>query len=85
MQRRRPMVKLWRDPRTGIYKLRRRVPEEYSAVAKGQTIVKISTGEKDDKEALAKLPAVLTRWNEMVAEWRREANKIALTSEKPPK
>jgi hypothetical protein len=75
------MVRLWRDPRTGIYELRRRVPEQHSAVAKGQTIVKISTGEKDDKAALAKLPDVLARWETMKADWRREASRVRSAAE----
>ncbi len=66
------MAKLWKDPRTGIWTLRRRIPARYRAVAdqKGDT-VKISTGTADPKEADKRFHEVLARWSAMVAEWER--------------
>jgi hypothetical protein len=66
------MARLWRDPRTGIWKLRRRIPQRYRSVAnqKGDT-VKISTGTADRKSAEKRLPEVLRQWAEMEADWDR--------------
>lgn len=64
--------RLWRDPRSGVWKLRKRIPQRYRGVArqKGDTI-KISTGTADRKEAENRLPVVLGQWAAMVSEWER--------------
>ena len=71
---------LWMDPRTGIFKLKRRIPTRYRAVSgrTGET-VKISTGTADKKAAAKELPRVLAAWDAMVAEWERALNTVALT------
>ena len=69
------MAQLWRDPRTGIWKLRRRIPAQYRGVADqtGDT-VKISTGTADRKEAERRLPEMLRQWSALEAEWERRLN-----------
>ena len=73
----------WRDPRTGIWKLRKRVPTRYRAVAgiKGDTI-KISTGAADRREAERRWPGVLDQWASMEADWERKLNVVSLTPER---
>jgi integrase len=77
------MATLWRDPRTGILMLRKRIPTRYRAVSgrKGET-VKISTGTADRKAAEAKLPEVLKQWVALQAEWERKLNLVSLTPER---
>jgi integrase len=77
------MTRPWRDPRTGMLMLRKRVPTRYRSVAgvKGDT-VKISTGTKDDREAAKRWPDVLRQWAEREAEWERKLNVVAATPEK---
>jgi len=67
------MATLWRDPRTGILKLNRRIPDRYRGVAgrKG-TSIKISTGTADRKAAEKQLPEVLKQWASMEAKWEAE-------------
>lgn len=76
------MPQPWRDPRTGIWKLRRRIPQRYRAVAgvKGESI-KLSTGTADRDEAKRRWPAVLQKWAALEAAWERQLNCIALTPE----
>lgn len=72
-------ARLWKDPRTGIWKLRRRIPEVYRSVtARRGDVVKISTGTADRKAAERALPDVLARWNAMCAEWDRQLHIVAL-------
>jgi integrase len=70
---------LWSDPRTGIWTLRRRVPNKYLAVAgvKGG-IVKISTGTADRKAAERKLPDVLECWQAMQDQWEASLHAVPL-------
>lgn len=69
------MAGLWRDPRTGIWKLNRRIPQRYRVVAGRKGIsVKISTGTADRKTAEARLPEVLSKWTAMEAEWEQALN-----------
>lgn len=79
------MAQLWKDPRTGIWKLRRRIPARYRAVAdqKGDT-VKISTGTADRKEAEKRCPEVLRQWSERVAEWERRLSGDAASPHAQP-
>lgn len=74
------MADPWRDPRTGIWKLRKRIPQRYRTVAdqRGDTI-KLTTGTADRKEAIRRWPDVLRQWAEMEAEWERRLNCVALT------
>ena len=76
-------ARLWMDPRTGIWKLRRRIPQRYRSVA-DQTgdSIKISTGHADRKAAESALPAVLQRWEDMLAGWERRSNVVTLTPER---
>ncbi len=70
---------LWKDTRTGIWMLRRRVPQKYLGVAgRAGGIVKISTGTKDDKAAAGKLSAVWAQWEAMVADWEAALHVVAL-------
>lgn len=74
------MTKPTKDPRTGMWMLRKRVPVPYLAVAgRAGGIVKISTETKDNREALRRWPGVLVRYAEMEAEWERLLNVVALT------
>ncbi len=76
------MSEPWRDPRTGIWKLRKRIPQRFRQLArqKGE-FIKISTETADRKEALKRWPDVLHRWEEMQAEWERLLNVVLLTPE----
>jgi integrase len=69
------MASLWKDPRTGILVLRKRIPTRYRAVSgrRGDT-VKISTGTTDRKSAERLLPDLLKQWAEMEAGWERRLN-----------
>jgi hypothetical protein len=74
------MTKPTKDPRTGMWILRKRVPARYLAVAgRAGGIVKISTETKENREALRRWPAVLRRWAEMEVEWERKLSVVALT------
>jgi integrase len=77
------MATLWRDPRTSILMLRRRIPTRYRAVSgrRGET-VKITTGTADRKLAEKLLPSVLAKWAEMQAEWERKLHVVAVTPER---
>ena len=68
-------ARLWRDPRTGIWKLRRRIPKRYRSVAKqrGETI-KITTGTADRRLAERRLPAVLKQWSDLMTNWESQVN-----------
>jgi integrase len=76
------MAAPWRDPKTGIWKLRRRVPTRYLAVAGKSKVIKISTGTADRKEADRRWPGILTKWAEMEAGWERAANVVTLDGAK---
>ncbi|WP_325400446.1 tyrosine-type recombinase/integrase [Acidocella sp.] len=75
------MATPWRDPKTGIWKLRKRVPTRYWAVA-GNKVIKISTGEADKKKALEKWPGVLQQWADRELEWERALNVVTLDATK---
>jgi hypothetical protein len=64
------MAALCKDPRTGIFVLRKRIPTHYRAVSgsRGDT-VKISTGMTDRKTAEKLLSGMLERRAAMKAEW----------------
>ena len=72
----------YRDRRTGMVILRKRVPQRYLSVAdQAGGIVKISTGCKDDRAAAREWPNVLRRYAEMEAEWERRLGVVSLTPE----
>ena len=73
----------WRDPRTGIWQLRKRIPTHLRA-ASGRTgdTVKISTGTADRAQAIRVWPDVLRRYADMEADWARKANVVDLTSDR---
>jgi len=76
-------ARLSKDDRTGIWRLRRRIPRRYLAVAdQPGGMVKITTGTADRKLAESRLPDVLHEWEVRVAEWERRLNVVALTPEK---
>ncbi len=77
------MAGLWKDLRTGILMLRRRIPAKYRAVSgrRGDTI-KISTGTADRKAAEKALPDVLRKWSNMQSDWERALNVVAMTPER---
>jgi hypothetical protein len=73
----------WQDPRTGIWKLRRRIPQRYRPVAgqRGDTI-KLSTGTADRQEAKRRWPDLLRQWVELEAEWERRLNFVVMTPDR---
>jgi integrase len=74
------MASPWRDPRTGIYYLRKRVPSRFAGVAGVPTgIVKWSLGTKDSAEARRLWPEALARWAAQEAEWERRRNTVEAT------
>jgi integrase len=77
------MASLWKDPRTGVWTLRRRIPQRYRAVAdqRGETL-KLSSGTADRKLAERALPGLLQRWADLEAQWERRLNVVALTPDK---
>ena len=76
------MTTPWRDPRTGIYKLRKRVPARLLDVAGVPGgFVKLSTGTADRTELKRQWPSVLQRYAELEADWVRKLNAVALTPE----
>ncbi len=68
----------WRAPRTGIWKLRRRVPSRYRHLTTGDTI-KVSTGTADRKEALRRWPDVLEQWEARLQSWEEALHHVSLT------
>lgn len=72
----------WRDPRTGIFYLRKRVPARYRPVAGPGEIRKVSLGTADRKAAVAAWPDALAKWRTMEAEWERQLTAEALTPER---
>lgn len=64
------MAKPWKDPKTGVYKLRRRVPKRYISVA-GDRLIKFSLKTKDPVEARRKWPLALEWWGRQEAEWEK--------------
>jgi integrase len=73
----------WQDPRTGIWKLRKRIPQRYRAVAgqRGDTI-KLSTGTADRHEAKRRWPDLLRQWGELEAQWERRLNLVVMTHDR---
>ncbi len=71
---------MWRDPRTGVYQLRKRVPLRFKKVS-GRTgdVIKITTGEADAAKAAKAWPSVLAQYAAMEAEWERRLNLVVLT------
>jgi integrase len=77
------MDKPTKDPRTGIWLLRKRVPARYLSVAGQRSgFVKISTRTKDDREARRVWPDVMARYKDMEAEWERKLSAVALTPDR---
>jgi integrase len=76
------MTSPWKDPRTGVFYLKKRIPKLLRAVSghRGETI-KISTGTADRQECLRRWPGVLHRYADLEAEWRRKLNVVILTSD----
>jgi hypothetical protein len=73
----------WQDPRTGIWKLRKRIPQRYRSVAgqRGDSI-KLSTGTADRHEAKRRWPDLLRQWSELEAEWARRLNLVVMTADR---
>jgi hypothetical protein len=67
----------WKDPTTGTYKLRRRVPKRYVPVA-GDRLIKHSLYTKDAAEARRRWPLALAWWDEQQAEWERQLSVVDL-------
>ena len=61
------MTQPWMDPKTGIWKLRKRVPTRYCPVA-GNRVIKITTGEADKKKAMEEWPGILKQWADRESE-----------------
>jgi hypothetical protein len=63
--------------------LRRRIPDRYRSVCgRTGTAVKITTGTADRKAADKAWPAILERWNALLAEWERALNVVALAPDR---
>jgi integrase len=78
-------ARLWKDPRTGIWKLRRRIPKRYRNVADQRSgIVKITTEHADRKAAERVLPDVLRQWENMTSEWERRLSGTSPMAVKQP-
>ena len=76
------MTTPWRDPRTGIYEPRKRVPTKLLDVAVlPGGFVKLSTGTTDRLELKRRWPSVLQRYAELEADWVRKLNAVPLTPE----
>jgi integrase len=67
----------WKDPTTGTYKLRRRVPKRYVPVA-GDRLIKHSLHTKDAAEARRRWPNALAWWDAQEAEWERQLSVVEL-------
>lgn len=77
------MASPWRDPRTSIYYLRRRVPARFLAVADQRSgIVKISLETAERAEAMRRWPDALRKWAALEAEWQRRLAAEGLTPER---
>ena len=78
---------MWPDPRTGIYYLRKRIPARLRPVAavRGRrisgSIIKLTTGTADRKEAAKRWPGVLASYAALEADWERQINVVHLTPE----
>ena len=78
---------MWSDPRTGIYYLRKRIPSRLRSVAavKGRrisgSIIKLTTGTADRREAAKRWPGVLASYAALEADWDRQVNVVQLTPE----
>jgi integrase len=70
----------WKDPKTGIYKLRRRVPKRFVPIA-GDRLVKYSLRTHDPAEARRKWPLALEWWDQQVATWERQLAVVDLDEE----
>lgn len=76
------MSEPWRDPRTGIYYLRKRIPQRYRAVAgRAAETIKISTGTSDGREAKRRWPDMLLQWEALEVEWEELLRAVAITSQ----
>jgi integrase len=73
----------WRDPRTSIFYLKRRIPARYRPVAdqKGEQ-VKWSLETAERAEAMRRWPEALRRWDALVAEWEGRLSAEAVTPER---
>jgi integrase len=67
----------WKDPKTGIFKLRRRVPKRYVPVA-GDRLIKHSLHTHDPAEARRKWPLALEWWDQQVAAWECQLSVVDL-------
>lgn len=73
----------WQDPRTGIWKLRKRIPQRYKSVAGQRSdTVKLSTGTADRHQAKRRWPDLLRQWVELEAEWERRLNLVVMTPDR---
>lgn len=77
------MASPWRDPRTGMFYLRRRVPARYAGIhGVPSGLIKWSLHTKDPKEARRVWPEALAKWNDMEREWERRVSVEAITPER---
>lgn len=71
------MTTPWRDPRTGKWMLRKRIPVRLvKASGRSGGTVKISTGTADRREALKRWPTVLRRYAAMEVVWEQKAKGV---------
>ena len=71
------MTTPWRDPRTGKWMLRKRIPARLvKASGRSGGTVKISTGTADRREALKRWPTVLRRYAAMEVAWEQKAKGV---------
>lgn len=70
----------WKDPRTGVLMLRRRIPDRYAGVSgRAGSVVKISTGTADRKVAEKAWPGVLARLHAVPRRTTPLSNSFSLT------
>lgn len=72
------MSRPWKQPETGMFYFRQRVPRDLVAAA-GKDTVKWTLGTKDPEEVRRIWPDQLLKWEGMRAEWQRQANAEAVS------
>lgn len=75
------MTSPWIHPKTGVLWFRAKVPKDLQAVA-GRREVKWTLSTKDKAVAAKRWPQDLQKWGVMKADWRRELDKVPLTTDR---
>ena len=75
------MLTPWKHPNSGIFYFYAQLPNRLKAVA-GRTHVKRSLGTRCPREARAKWPGELARWDTQIGAWEREMKRESVTAER---